>query len=264
MPYTPPTPPFNAARSHERALHFPAAITGYERYLRLAPKAADAPVVSQVVAALRRQAKAPDKPALAVLYFDYEGGDASLAGLRRGFAQMLTSDLSQPEAPYSVVERVRINALLEEQALVSKGIVAAKTGAQSGRLVGAKYLVLGAFFTFGGVVRVDARVVAVETGVTESVGVSGPPADMLKLERRLAAKIAARLSARLHPEYDRPEPPRTKAVPIETVASYGRALAHLDRGETKLARAALRALVGERPGLPGASQSLALASGIVQ
>lgn len=173
---------------------------------------------------------------------------------------MLTTDLSLPNAPFAVVERIRVDAVLQEQALAKKGLVSAETAATSGRLVGAKYIVLGAFFTFGGMVRIDARVVETTTGVTESVGVAGSPTDVLSLERDLASKVATRLGRRICGACRSDEaPPPAKPVPIQMVAGYGRALAHLDRGETRQAREALEQLVRDRPGLPGAHASLVFA-----
>ncbi len=251
---------YNVARARDRAQQLPAAIAAYELYLRLAPKASDVASIATLVAALRRQMTRSAKPALAILYFDYEGGDAQLRGLRKGFAQMLTSDLSQPTAPFIVVERVRINALLEEQALVQKGIVAPGSAAQQGRLVGAKYLLFGAFFTFGGVARIDAAVVDVETGVSVSVGVAGPPSDMLKLERQLAAKVSTRLAARLCPNCPRAAPPAARPAPARVIAGFGRALDLLDRGELGKARRALSDILSAHPQLPGAQKALRLAS----
>ncbi len=51
-------------------------------------------------------ARAADKPTVAVLYFDYDGKDDSMALLKKGLAQMLISDLSGQESIH-LVERER-------------------------------------------------------------------------------------------------------------------------------------------------------------
>ena len=130
------------------------------------------------------------KPTIAVLYFDYGGKKTDLEPLREGLAQMLISDLAEL-GEIRVVERARLNALLEEQKLGASGKVDAATAARIGKLLGARELVLGSYFDLAGALRIDARVVEVETGkIVRSVGVNGPAGDFWALERELAAKLA--------------------------------------------------------------------------
>lgn len=198
-----------------------------------------------------------DKPTLAVLLFDYSGKDGALEPLREGLAQMLISDFSSaPEV--RVVERARLKALLEEQKLGRSGQVDPASAARVGKLLGARFLVLGSYFDLKTVLRIDARVVEVETGkVVGSVGSNGPSEDFWTLEQSLAQKLGKVLSTAL-PAFTGSEAaraPRPK-VKTKTVATYGKALAALDGGRKAEARQLLDQVVKDAPDFSLAKQDL--------
>jgi TolB-like protein len=82
------------------------------------------------------------KNTLAVLYFRNRSGLEDLDPLRKGLALMLTTDLSTVQ-DLQVVERVRLQALVEELGLGSSGIVEQGTAPRVGKLLGARWLVGG-------------------------------------------------------------------------------------------------------------------------
>ncbi len=65
-----------------------------------------------------------------------------------GMAEMLTTEL-QKTGKFIVVERNQLSSAIEEQALAKVGAVQAATGAKSGELIGAGYVVTGAVTEFG-------------------------------------------------------------------------------------------------------------------
>jgi TolB-like protein len=79
---------------------------------------------------------------LAVLAFRNKTGQTSLDPLQKGFAFMLMTDLHQVEG-IQLVERVKLQAMLEELHLGASGIVDSNTSPQVGKLLGASYLVGG-------------------------------------------------------------------------------------------------------------------------
>lgn len=91
---------------------------------------------------------AADKPSLGVSEFRndtsagwwYGGAGNDLAG-------MLTNELSATEK-FKVVERNKLNAVLEEQDLANSGRVAPGKAAKIGKLTGAQYLVMGTVSAF--------------------------------------------------------------------------------------------------------------------
>jgi TolB-like protein len=197
---------------------------------------------------------APARPTLAILFFDYNGKDGDLQPLREGLAQMLISDFSA--APVRVVERARLKALLDEQKLGQSGKVDPATASRLGKLLGARFLVLGSFFDLKGVLRLDARLVEVETGrVVRGVGANGPADDFWTLEQTLSQKLSAALKEAL-PEFT--EAPRPKPAPVKskTIVTYGKALAEIDRGHKPEAKKLLEQVVKEAPRFSLAKEEL--------
>jgi curli biogenesis system outer membrane secretion channel CsgG len=101
-----------------------------------------------LMAALPGLAAAQDKPVLGVIEFRNDSG----AGWWRGgvgweLAGMLTNELSATGA-FRVVERSKLQAVLEEQDLAASGRVKAGSGAKIGKLTGAQYLVSGTVTSF--------------------------------------------------------------------------------------------------------------------
>lgn len=219
-------------------------------------------LLNAMVAAAPVPAPAPG-PTVAVLYLDYAGQDEELAALRKGLAQMLISDLSGNER-LRLVERLQLESVLGELALGASRSIDAKTAARVGKLLGAQYLVMGGYFDLGGSLRVDARVVHVETGkLIKGVGVTGKGEDFLALEKELAAGLEAILVAVAESEAERPPPDRPVPSPpagvrqrpqspgrlrTKTAARYGKALDLIDKGHKDDARKALEEVVAEEPG----------------
>ncbi|HWO18003.1 MAG TPA: CsgG/HfaB family protein [Kofleriaceae bacterium] len=114
-----------------------------------------------VLAAASRALAAPaDPPVVAVLYFDYEGADADLGPLRKGLASMLISDVSGVDA-VRVVERDRLQSVFAELKLQATAKIDRASAVRAGKLLGARYLVLGTYFDVMGTLRVDMRVLEV-------------------------------------------------------------------------------------------------------
>ena len=199
---------------------------------------------------------------LAVLYFDYGGNDASLAALRKGLAQMLISDLSAVD-DLRVVERDRLQAILEEQKLAQTGRTDPATAARIGKLLGARYLVLGSYFDVLKAFRVDARLVDVETGqIVKSVGAAGKPDDFLDLEQQLAEGLKQALHgvatgpARSDAPTRRSSPTPPKQLKTETAVMYGRALVAMDDGDRKGAKTLFKKVLSAQPDFELAQRDL--------
>ena len=107
------------------------------------------------------------RPGIAVWPFENGGSygqDAEdFEALRVGLQQILITELAR-NGSMRVVERARLNELIQEQDLGASGRVDPNTAAQVGKLVGAKFMVLGGFVDLFGDFRIDARIVDVETG----------------------------------------------------------------------------------------------------
>src|SRR5213595_2200654 len=106
------------------------------------------------------------RPGIAVLPFDNSGSygqdKENFEALEKGIAGMMISELAANPAA-RVVEREEIEKLVAEQNLGISGTVSPETAAKVGKLVGARYVITGAFIDFYGDFRLDARMINVET-----------------------------------------------------------------------------------------------------
>ena len=87
------------------------------------------------------------------------------ASLSSGLAEIMITELSAIKT-LKFVERQKINELIKEMQLAQSGMVSEETGVQVGKLIGAKYLIFGSYMVFSKKVRIDVRIVEVETGLT--------------------------------------------------------------------------------------------------
>ncbi|HEV8509154.1 MAG TPA: CsgG/HfaB family protein [Gemmatimonadales bacterium] len=192
-------------------------------------------VLSLVPVLLGAQQRGQDtRPGIAVLPFNnggsYGQGKEDFDALERGIAGMMISELAQNPAA-RVVERQEIQRLLDEQNLGAQGRVDAQTAAKVGKLVGARYVVLGTFIDFYGDFRVDVRLVNSETG--EIVKTESD-----KMQRDHLFDIIRNVAARLMKDANLPALQRQasdqrmgRQVPTEALTYYSRALLYQDRGQ---------------------------------
>jgi TolB-like protein len=195
-----------------------------------------------------RHARADEtKPTVAVLYFDYSGKDPDLGVLKKGLAQMLISDLASLDG-VRLVERDRLEEVLAELKLGASGKVDQATAAKVGKLLGARYLVLGGYFDLMQQLRADARVVEVETGkVIDSTGAGGKQDDFIGIEQKLSGELARILSTKTHATI-KPSPVKPPAkLGTKTALRYARALDAIDHKDKPTAKKELAAVVKEQP-----------------
>lgn len=192
-------------------------------------------VLSLVPVLLGAQQRGQDtRPGIAVLPFNnggsYGQGKEDFDALERGIAGMMISELAQNPAA-RVVERQEVQRLLDEQNLGAQGRVDPQTAAKVGKLVGARYTVLGTFIDFYGDFRVDVRLVNTETGEIVKTESERMQRDhMFDIIRNIAARLMkdANLPALQRQASDQ----RTgRQVPTEALTYYSRALLFQDRGQ---------------------------------
>jgi len=85
----------------------------------------------------------PEK-SVAVLYFLSLSEDSQWEPLQKGLAEMIITDLSQIDE-IKIVERLRLNQLMEELRLSTTGFMDEKTAPRMGKLLGARTLVKGSY-----------------------------------------------------------------------------------------------------------------------
>ena len=143
---------------------------------------------------LRAQAKPADsRPTVAVMP-NFDNGSvvnhADYDALGKGIADVLITELSA-NGSIRVVERDRVQQLLDEQNLGAAGRVDKSTAVQVGKLLGAQHMIFGGFIIDPrGQMRLDARAVNVETSEIEHVETVTDKADnMLVVISTLAEKL---------------------------------------------------------------------------
>jgi TolB-like protein len=135
---------------------------------------------------------------VAVLPLRFSGSDSSLRPLARGFAELLTSDLSR-SSKLTVVERARIQTLLDELALQQSGRTDASTNVRAGRLLRAGRVVQGSILQVGeSGLRVDAAVLDVPTTEVRGSASGEDEIDgLFDLEKRIALGLFNQLGVTL-------------------------------------------------------------------
>lgn len=193
-----------------------------------------------------------ERPGVAVWPFSNGGSFGrdpwDYASLEIGLQQMLITELGQ-NSQLRLVERGRIKEIIQELELGQTGYVDPGTTAQVGRVVGARYMVVGGFVDADGTLRLDARVDNVETSeiLTETaVKVEGDRENLLEM--------VVELSVRIIESVDLPSLPRRivderKSIELsaETARTYFLALRRDDAGDLDEARQLYRRVVSEAP-----------------
>lgn len=199
-----------------------------------------------LVPALRAQ---DSRPGIAVLpYTDagsYGKDKEDFAALQKGLAAMMISELAQ-NPNLRLVDRENIQSMISEQDLGKDGRVDNATAAKIGKLVGAKYMIMGSFADFYGRFRIDARLVDVETGEIMKTVTSDPKDnkrdDMFRILQNVSLKL---MEGTKLPQLTSTQASAVKArtVPTEALSYYSRALVYQDRGDkTKAAEFFSKAL----------------------
>lgn len=160
------------------------------------------------------------------------GQDAEdFQALEVGLQQMLITEFGT-NANIRSVDRTRMRELLAEQDLGAGDRVDPATAARLGRIVGARYVVLGGFVDFYGDFRIDARVVDVETSeIIKTEKVRDKRENLYTLVVTLSNQITRGLNLPPLPRQAMEQRQR-REIPTEAVRLYTKALLYSDRGQT--------------------------------
>lgn len=145
-------------------------------------------------AAAASQARPPEqRPTVAVMP-NFDNGSvlnhADYDALGKGIADVLITELAT-NGSIRVVERDRIQQLIDEQNLGASGRVDKSTAVQVGKLLGVQHMIFGGFIIDPkGQMRLDARAVNVETSEIEHVeSVTDKADNMLAVISAMADKL---------------------------------------------------------------------------
>lgn len=167
---------------------------------------------------------------VAVVPIQYQGGKEKYEALGRGLAEMFTTDLANV-GRLKVVERVRLQALLDELKLAQSDYVDQSTAPRVGRLLGAGKLVGGSYLVADEEIRLQ---------VTLADVVSGERVPQLEQQRAsldelfdLQTKVTFSIVDQLDVELTAQERAAIEEVPTQSIQAflaYSRGLMEEDRG----------------------------------
>jgi TolB-like protein len=160
-------------------------------------------LASEARAAIAREATlAPDTAqpnTIAVLPWTFIGTDVSLAPLSVGLAHLVMTDLSKISG-LTLVERERIQVMLDEMAMAGEGRVDQGTAARAGRLLRATRVLQGVVRQTGEGVRLEAAVVRTSDGMVEASGGAGDRLNRLfALEKTVVLDLVNQMGIPLTP-----------------------------------------------------------------
>jgi TolB-like protein len=203
------------------------------RYQWLARKQAERQV-QQLIAQEKTQEEVEgdvDPSTVAVVPMEYQGGEDKYQPLGRGLAEMFTTDLANV-GRLKVVERVRLQAILNELKLSRSEYVDQSTAPRVGKLLGAGRVVGGSYIvTEQEELRLQVTLADVATGERipqldrQKAGLD----EMFDLQKEVTFSIIDQLGVELTPQ----EKASIQEVPtqnIQAFLAYSRGLMEEDRG----------------------------------
>jgi TolB-like protein len=172
------------------------------------------------------------RKAVAVLYFVNNTGEARYDPFGKGLASMMITDLSSLDYVL-LVEREHLESLIEELHLQQSSLFDQETALQVGRFVGAEYVITGSITALKPEIRLDTRVIQVETSeIVKAAEVSGRDNELFQLQGALADALIEGLDIALSPEEReklRLAREANRIDEVETALAFSEALDHYDR-----------------------------------
>jgi len=133
---------------------------------------------------------------IAVVDFTNTNQDAELEFLVKGIPESVITYLAK-RGKVRIVERARLNAALEELKLGISGIVDEQTAVEVGKAVGATAIIVGSFIRAGSDIRINARLIDVQTGeIITAEQVQGPLNEVFTLMDQTSEAMWAKLVGR--------------------------------------------------------------------
>lgn len=176
-----------------------------------------------------------DDTTLAVLDFENNSifNSEEVQPLSKGLAEIMITELNGIQA-IRVVERQRFRSMLDELKLSQSGLVSEKKSVEVGKLIGAQHLVFGGYIVAPNEkIRIDVRIVEVETGLTIKAGeVTGKIKDVLSLIKKLSIKILKDLDVRMT-DSEKKTLGDSKKLDMKAIVLFSKGLEYEDLGQNQ-------------------------------
>lgn len=183
--------------------------------------------------------------AIAISYFDNTSRLVAFDPLSKGIPDMLITDLSKIQG-ITIVERSRLEDLLKEIELNKSKYFDDKTVQKLGKGLGAKSILTGSFILINEDLRIDARLVDVQSGkIVMAENVNCNKEDFFSGYKLLVELISKQL--KLSFSNSASLAPKEKKVGLNTVIQYSKAIDYADKGLSSDASDLLASTVKQFP-----------------
>ncbi len=183
---------------------------------------------------------------IAISYFDNTTANSKYNSLSKGIADMLITDLSKVR-DIDIVEREKLEQLIKEIKLGQSKYFDQSTAQKLGKGLGAASILTGAFYVLENTIRIDARLINVETGkVMAADEVTGKTSDFFGLHKQLVDLLIQSLKIKYNPkteslvDYD-------NKIELKAVVNYSDAISYEDNGLEENASKVLENTLQEYP-----------------
>ena len=205
--------------------------------------------------------RVPADNTVGVVPLSYQGGEPRFEPLGVGLAEMIAVDLAQV-SQLRVVERVRVDVLLDELELSASDAVSDANAPRAGRLLGAGRIVAGTYDVF------DAETLRLDAALWEVERADGPQIEsrsdalqqLFELQKQLVFDLIASMGIRLTPD----ERERIGEVPtddLEAFLEFARGLAFERQGRYRDAVEAFERAAALDPSFTQATEAQSRAQG---
>jgi len=208
--------------------------------------------------------QAPPLPnTIAVMPFAYAGTDPQIQPLTRGFAQLVVTDLAHSRQ-LRVLERERMQAMLDEMHLSEQGRADSTTAVRSGRLLRAARVVQGSLSDENNALRADAALVDVNSaGVASTASAADELNRLFDIEKVLVLQIFSDLGIQLTPA-ERSAVDQRPTQNLQAFLAWSRGLEAEDRGDFAAAQDLFNQAARLDPNFSAAAQSAQTATDLQQ
>lgn len=200
---------------------------------------------------LLASAAPPPRKTVAVVDFDNHSGVERYDQLGKGLATMMISDLSAVDQ-IQLVEREHLQDIMDELFIQQGEYFDPATAGKLGRMVGANYLVVGAITAVEPNLRIDTRVLNVETGeIVTAAAAQGKEEKFFVLQKRLSDQLIENLEVELSPQQAaklQKKQDANRINEVRTAIKFSQAIDDLDNEDYVAAFQKLGPVMKEAPG----------------
>lgn len=183
---------------------------------------------------------------IAISYFDNSSGDAKYNALSKGIADMLITDLSKVKG-VNIVEREKLEKLIQEIKLGQSKYFDPATAQKLGKGLGAQNILTGSFYFLDNTLRIDARLIDVQTGgIILAEQVTGNKNSFFALHQQLATLLSKNLNVPYNPDLSGLYR-SNEEVELTAVVNYSNAIELQDQGMAADAEALLEKTITTYP-----------------